>query len=318
MGGAMRRKTQGVSDVFAAGRGERPVEDDEALFSFPAVRRRFRDEELLDDILRFAEAFPPEERSAVNYLAWPRRRFHTHTIAAQLGGWVEALRLAGVDYAVPRARGPSREQVEDELRRFAQATPVPERTKDRFKDWKGRRISVVSIGSHFGTWHDALRALDIAVPGRTKSRKHSDEELLAAVERVWRWRERPPSHKDFVDYARVQGEGLSYGTVYHRFGPVKPFLAAFAEWKRGRMTEAQLLSWGRRRARASRAIPVSVRYRVLRAHDHTCAACGRSPRNTPGLMLEVDHIVPVSRGGADSEDNLQVLCFACNRGKGSR
>ena len=34
--------------------------------------------------------------------------------------------------------------------------------------------------------------------------------------------------------------------------------------------------------------------------------------------LEVDHIVPVSKGGSDHMENLQLLCGHCNRTKGNR
>ncbi len=36
------------------------------------------------------------------------------------------------------------------------------------------------------------------------------------------------------------------------------------------------------------------------------------------MKLEVDHIMPVSRGGSDDISNLQLLCFECNRGKSDR
>jgi 5-methylcytosine-specific restriction endonuclease McrA len=42
-----------------------------------------------------------------------------------------------------------------------------------------------------------------------------------------------------------------------------------------------------------------------------CLACGRSD-----VKLTVDHVLPISRGGADAPDNVQPLCQSCNSSKG--
>ena len=55
----------------------------------------------------------------------------------------------------------------------------------------------------------------------------------------------------------------------------------------------------------------SVRYQVL-VRDRTCRLCGAGRDEA---VLEVDHIVPRSRGGSNDPDNLQVLCRPCNQGK---
>ena len=46
--------------------------------------------------------------------------------------------------------------------------------------------------------------------------------------------------------------------------------------------------------------------------------CNGCRTEFPFRALEVDHIVPVSRGGTDHIDNLQLLCGHCNRVKGDR
>lgn len=46
--------------------------------------------------------------------------------------------------------------------------------------------------------------------------------------------------------------------------------------------------------------------------------CNECTREVPRDLIEGDHIVPWSTGGATSMDNLQALCVACNRRKGIR
>lgn len=51
---------------------------------------------------------------------------------------------------------------------------------------------------------------------------------------------------------------------------------------------------------------------VLNYFDGKCLACGTSEN------VEMDHIEPISHGGAHSLENVQPLCRACNSRKGSR
>ena len=59
-----------------------------------------------------------------------------------------------------------------------------------------------------------------------------------------------------------------------------------------------------------RSTPVSRRG-VLRRDAHRCGYCGNSA-NT------IDHVMPRSRGGADSWENLIACCLKCNNKKGDR
>lgn len=60
----------------------------------------------------------------------------------------------------------------------------------------------------------------------------------------------------------------------------------------------------------------AMRYDVLRRDGFKCVRCGRGRED--GVKLHVDHIVPVSRGGKSTMDNLQTLCEDCNCGKGNK
>lgn len=57
----------------------------------------------------------------------------------------------------------------------------------------------------------------------------------------------------------------------------------------------------------------SLRYDVLKRDNYKCCICGRSAKD--GVKLEVDHIVPISKGGKTKLSNLRTLCNECNRGK---
>ena len=79
-------------------------------------------------------------------------------------------------------------------------------------------------------------------------------------------------------------------------------------------TESLAEGWGSTKNRGS--IPLNVRQQVFRNAENRCQQCGKSASD--GVKLEVDHIMPVSRGGSDDISNLELLCFECNRGKSDR
>lgn len=58
-------------------------------------------------------------------------------------------------------------------------------------------------------------------------------------------------------------------------------------------------------------IPPHVQMFVWQRDLGRCVKCGCQERP------EYDHIIPLARGGSNTERNIQLLCESCNRAKGS-
>lgn len=64
-----------------------------------------------------------------------------------------------------------------------------------------------------------------------------------------------------------------------------------------------------------KTISKKLRFEVFKRDSFTCQYCGKS---APNVILEVDHINPVSKGGTNDLLNLITSCRDCNRGKSNR
>ena len=58
-----------------------------------------------------------------------------------------------------------------------------------------------------------------------------------------------------------------------------------------------------------KTIPQNVKDKVWNRDNGKCIQCGSSEN------LEFDHIIPISKGGANTYRNIQLLCEDCNRSK---
>ena len=75
----------------------------------------------------------------------------------------------------------------------------------------------------------------------------------------------------------------------------------------------------RKSAAGQRALMTAqLRERIKQRDNYTCQNCGISIQDEPHLLLEIDHIIPLSKNGLTTEDNLQTLCWKCNRSKGAK
>ncbi|WP_242676656.1 HNH endonuclease signature motif containing protein [Rhodococcus sp. ABRD24] len=81
---------------------------------------------------------------------------------------------------------------------------------------------------------------------------------------------------------------------------------------------SQKIKW-RKSAAGQRALMTTKLRNMIKTRDnHTCRYCSISLSTEPNLLLEVDHIMPVSKGGLTAPENLQTLCWRCNRTKSNK
>jgi len=83
-------------------------------------------------------------------------------------------------------------------------------------------------------------------------------------------------------------------------------------------TLVEKIRWTKSAAGQRALMTARLRGQIKARDNFTCLNCGVSTMSEPHLLLEVDHIMPVSRGGLSTPDNLQTLCWKCNRSKGAK
>lgn len=62
-------------------------------------------------------------------------------------------------------------------------------------------------------------------------------------------------------------------------------------------------------------IPKSVKKYLFQRDKYQCQSCGKTDREA---KLNIDHIIPLAKGGANDISNLQTLCSSCNQKKKDR
>ncbi len=118
-----------------------------------------------------------------------------------------------------------------------------------------------------------------------------------------------------VPYANYKFEYVSAGGNSSQTTNINlntPTLDALSE------TLAQKIRWSKSAAGQRALMTARLRTQIKERDKHTCRKCGISVAAEPHLLLEVDHIVPVSKGGLSEPSNLQTLCWRCNRTKGAK
>lgn len=176
-----------------------------------------------------------------------------------------------------------------------------------FAAWKGRRFSQNTIIRRFGEWRVALGL--VGVEG-VRGREYEAEELVADLERVWRELGRAPGETELPRRGK-----FSMNAYKRRWGSLRAVCELLARHHAGELTRSEVLAGGTE-GRARKTVPMQTRWAVLKRDRYRCTACGVTPALRADVELNLDHIVPVSRGGGNEVENLRTLCRECNVGRG--
>lgn len=110
--------------------------------------------------------------------------------------------------------------------------------------------------------------------------------------------------------AMARGTGLVESAIL----PALASLAPEIDYAAGRVTVHNLRRFLHgRQVRPSIPGWAKLRKAVFARDRHTCTYCGRI-----ATRLQCDHIIPLSRGGPSTLDNLTTACKPCNNAKRAR
>ena len=287
-------------------------------FELEPDNRGHSDSVLLDDLRAVAIRLSTNAVSRDQYEKLGR--FHPKTLVKRFGSWNRSLELAGLGINKPHLV--SEAEFLDDLRRVASLIGGKSITVEQYADLG--KFSTKPVPRLFGKWLDALKLAGLE-PSPSYKRPLSEAELFENLEAVWRAVGRQPRQSDLREpLSRVGHEAYN-----RRFGSWRKALERFVEYMNEPPASAevsvthlldqpQLSSLETAPATGStrRIANWRLRFLVMRRDKFKCCQCGANPAQTPGTVLVIDHILPWSKGGQTTMDNLQTLCIICNGGKG--
>ncbi len=219
-------------------------------------------------------------------------------------------------------RGAPDEELLEDMRRSAKAIGRDTITIAEYEE-KGK-AHPSTIQRRFGSWPKALKLAGLQ-PSRSKI-GITNEELFENVKSLWISLGRQPRY----DEVKAPSSQFSAGTYENRFGSWSKALREFVAWVNAdapnpspQDAETALgaadstVQIGSSKRRTRREISDRQRFRILVRDGFRCKSCGASPLVQSGIELHVDHVLPWSKGGETTDDNLVAKCKQCNLGKGN-
>ena len=180
-----------------------------------------------------------------------------------------------------------------------------------------------TITNKLGSWSKAMEAANLEIGRKVNI---PEDELFKNIEDVWTKLGRQPRY----DEMKRPLSQFSVSVYDKRFGSWRKALEKFISYINSDSTNGDEIADNSIekniitedtditiKHKTKREISDRLRFRILMRDSFTCKKCGRSPIKERDVELHVDHIVPWSKGGETTPENLETKCSQCNLGKGN-
>ncbi|MDQ1244673.1 MAG: endonuclease [Campylobacterota bacterium] len=168
-----------------------------------------------------------------------------------------------------------------------------------------------TVSRRFGTWNNALKEASLSFSNESNI---SDERLYENILSLWQHFGRQPRRSDLTSKISI----FSQSPYNRRFKTWTNSLQNFVNYANGEDLNlpTQIENNTKDKTKNTGRDPsLRLRYKVLLRDNFTCKQCGASPAKDQSIELHIDHIIPWSKNGETTLENLQTLCSSCNLGK---
>ncbi len=290
-------------------------------YQLNGYNRNISEEELIKDLKSVSQKI--DGRYLSRSLYEKNGRFSATPYIRRFGSWVSALEAANLSTQMPSESTKRISDIAllDDIRKVAD---IIDKEIITTRDYTQHGFyAIQTILSRFKTWNIALDKAGLP----TKYKKVSDTDLFEEINRLWIEKGAPPTTTDIRN-----GQSLySLNTFSRHFGGFRKALEAFVKYMEHEgiaitddlKNESDAVNCGQSKKqknviikhKTSREVNTTLRYKVLKRDNFKCCVCGASPAKDSHIELHIDHIIPWSKGGETTIDNLQTLCSKCNLGK---
>jgi hypothetical protein len=305
-------------------------------FELNSLPRNCSNEEIITEIRRVDSIVNKDHLVKRDYDQYGKMT--SGRIQQRFGGWQKALIAAGLghkysgrkisDKMRQQSKSLTDEEILNELREIAKKLDQDYVSQEDVNT-RSEIISASTVIYRFGSWHKGIEKAGLKVS--RFGRRFSIDEYFENLLNVWTYHGRQPFLREMNETPSM----ITSGAYESRFGSWRKALEAFVakmnqdssefdqeevstvveeskEIIREEIKKHSVLAEDRNE------IKLGLRYKVLSRDKFKCVKCGSSPAINQTCRLHIDHIIPFSKEGKTTLENLQTLCEKCNLGKGNR